>query len=88
MQYDHILKKKNYNHIRGQGHGQSDHKMVHETSLSQDVFTHQILDSYLNQNRRIALDIIILEMRSGQGHSDLEMALNTPSSQDASKHQI
>ena len=32
--------------------------------------------------------MIILEMRSGQGHSDLKMTLNTPSSEDKPYHQI
>ena len=42
MQHAHILKKLNFNQVRGQG--QSDHKMAHETPPS----THQ-RDSYLNQ---------------------------------------
>ena len=44
--------------------------MVLNSSSSQDGSTHQIYDSYLNQNRRYVLDIFILEMRSGQGHGD------------------
>ena len=85
MQHDHILKKLNFNQVRGQGQGQSDHKMVLDTLSSQDSSTHQICASYLNQNRIYALDIIILEIRSGQGHSDLKMVVNT---QDTSTNQI
>ena len=80
--------KVEFNQVRGHSKGQSDHKIVHDTPPSQDASTHQIRDSYLNINRRYALDMIILEMRPGQGHSDLNMVLNTPSSQDASTHQI
>ena len=74
MQNDHILKTLNFNQVRGQCQGRSDHKMVRDTPPS-----HQIWDSYLNQNRRYALDIIILEY----GHVKVTV-LNTPPSQDAS----
>ena len=85
MQQDHSQK---IEFKPGQGQGQSDHKMVHDTPPSQDASTHKIWDFYLNQNRRYALGMIILEIRSGQGHSNLKMVLNTLSSQDTSTHQI
>ena len=88
MRHDNILKKLNFNQVRGQGKGESDQKMVHDTPPSQNVSTHQIWDSSLNINRRNALNRIILEIRSGQGHSDLNMVLNTLLPQDASTHQI
>ena len=77
MQHDHILKKFNLNQVRGQGHGHSDHKMVHGTSPSQDASTYQIWDFYFNQNRRYALEMNILKMRSDQGHSDLKIVHNS-----------
>ena len=66
----------NFNQVRGKGQGQSDHKMVHDTPLSKDASTHLSWGSYLNQNWRYTLDMIILEMRSCLGHSDLNMELN------------
>ena len=38
--------------------------MVHDTSLSQDVSTHQIWNSYLKEYKRYAPDTIILKTRS------------------------
>ena len=49
----------------GQDQGQNDPKMVHDTPPSPDASTHQIWDSYINLYRRFALDMIILETRSG-----------------------
>ena len=86
MQHDNILKKLNFNQTRDQGQGQSDHKMVYDTPPYQDASTHQTWNFYLNQNRKYALDMIILEMRSGEGYNDLKMVLNTPQFKDASTH--
>ena len=47
MQRDHILKKLILNRIEGQGQGQSDPKLVHDTSPSQESPTQQIWDSYI-----------------------------------------
>ena len=85
MQHNHILKKLNFNQVRGQGQGQKYHKLVYDTPPSQDASTHH-RNSNLNQNRRYALVMIILEMSSGEGYSDLKMVLNTSPSQDASTH--
>ena len=53
--------------------GNSDPKMVCDTLSSQDVFTHQMWDTYLKKYKRYALDMIILKTRPGQvqDHSDL-----------------
>ena len=72
------------NKARGQGH--SDPKMVHDTQPSQNVFIHQIWNSYLKKYRRYAPDSMpILETRSEVKVTDVH---DTPPSHDASTHQI
>ena len=62
--------------------------MVCDTPPSQDASTHQIWGSYLKKYRRYARGMIILEMRSGQGHSAPKKICSTLQLKDAPTHQI
>ena len=62
--------------------------MVSDTPPSQDAYTHQIWNSYLNEYKRYAPNTIILKTRSEVKVTVTEMVCDTPSSQDIFKHQI
>ena len=87
MQHYHILKVNFYK--PGQVKAKvkvTKKRKIHGTQPSQDASTRQIQDSYLNQYRRYAPNMIILEMRSRSQWPGNNMRHST--SQDASKNQI
>ena len=88
MQHDHIRKSWILTRSEVKAKVKLTTKVVHDNPPSQDASTLKIWDSYLNQNRRITLDMIILKIRSDKSHSDLIMIRNTPPYQDAPTHQI
>ena len=76
------------NLVRRQCH--SDPKMVHDISPSEDVFIHQIKDSFLKEYRRYATDLmLILETRSEVKVTVTQKrkGMHTPPSRDAYTHQ-
>ena len=88
MQHGHILKN-GFNQVIGQGQGQIDQKMVHDTPPFQDASLHQIWDSPSQLIEEICYgqDSFRNEVRGqDQLYSRLNMVGDTPPAQDTSIH--